>query len=371
MLSIVTWNWQQPDWPNFSWEAKLLAEFELQYVKSTGIIIGTRRHLGQAQREEIMIELMSDEIVATSAIEGEVLERESVQSSLRRRFGLSTPERRIHARESAVSEVHLEVFRNAIEPLTAAVLFRWHERFMYGRSDLANIGAYRTFHDPMQIVTGHGIRPEVHFEAPPSARIPQEMERFLSWFSSTGPGGTHPLPAITRAGLAHLYFESIHPFEDGNGRIGRAISEKALAQGAGDTQVSLLATTMLRRRKEYYAALQAASTHNEVSDWLTWFAKAVLESQQQLLRTLNLVLEKAAYFDVYRDRLNERHEKVLLRLFDAGEEGFTGGLSAAKYISITGVSTATATRDLTYLVEIGALRQTGELRYRRYHLALP
>src|SRR5450755_308172 len=135
----------------------------------------------------------------------------------------------------------------------------------------------------MEVVSGPVHAPRVHFEAPPSSRIPGEMARFVMWFNRTAPGGTEPLPALTRAGTAHLYFETIHPFEDGNGRIGRAIAEKSLAQSLGQPTLIVLAATILGRRASYYHGLEAASKRNEITDWLAWFAGITIEAQQRTL----------------------------------------------------------------------------------------
>ena len=180
-----------------------------------------------------------------------------------------------------------------------------------------------------------------------------------------------PLAALSRAGVAHLYFESIHPFEDGNGRIGRVISEKALAQCFGQPTLIALAATILTRRKAYYAALERANKENQVTSWLAWFAGIVLEAQTRTAASVEFLIDKTKLLDRLSGAINPRQEKALLRMLREGPEGFTGGLSAGKYMSITGASPATATRDLTDFVSKGALVRTGELRYARYDLAIP
>jgi Fic family protein len=194
------------------------------------------------------------------------------------------------------------------------------------------------------------------------------MQRFWDWLERTAPGGDTPLPAITRAGVAHLWFESIHPFEDGNGRVGRAISEKILAQGLANPVVTGMASTLLQHRKAYYAELERAHRELAITDWLLWFAAKTLEAQQSTLRQVEFVLDKARLMGRLRGALNERQEKALIRLFAAGPEGFKGGLSAANYMTITGAPSATTTRDLASLVEIGALTRTGANKATRYHL---
>jgi len=232
------------------------------------------------------------------------------------------------------------------------------------------MGRYRTDEEPMQVVSGSLHAPRVHFEAPPSARVPEEMARFVQWFNRTAPSGKEPLPALTRAGIAHLYFVSIHPFEDGNGRVGRAIAEKALAQSVGRPTLTALAATILRRRKAYYEALEAANKDNHLTDWLCWFGGIGLEAQRRTEAYVEFLLDKTRLLDRLRGQLNARQEKAVLRMLREGPEGFQGGLSAGNYMTITGASPATATRDLADLVEKGVLLRQGERRHARYELTI-
>jgi Fic family protein len=232
------------------------------------------------------------------------------------------------------------------------------------------IGGYRKHADAMQVISGPDYKRTVHFEAPPSSRVPGEMKRFIAWFNDTAPNGKHPLPALTRAGIAHLYFVSIHPFEDGNGRIGRALAEKSLAQNLGQPSLIALAYTIERKRKEYYAALERNNKETQITDWLTWSANTTLEAQINTIRRVDFYVAKANLYQRLRGKMNERQEKVIARMFREGIDGFRGGLSAENYIAISQTSRATATRDLQDLVEKGALTKTGELRHTRYHLKL-
>jgi Fic family protein len=223
----------------------------------------------------------------------------------------------------------------------------------------------------MQVVSGPAGESDVHFEAPPSSRVPSEMERFIAWFGRTAPSREESLPALTRAGIAHLYFESIHPFEDGNGRIGRAIAEKALTQSFGQSTLTALAATILGRRKSYYEALEASNKENEITRWLMWFAGVGIEAQRRTIALVEFLIDKTKMLDQLRGRLNQRQERALLRMFREGPEGFRGGLSAGKYSTITGASPATTTRDLADLVAKGALVRDGERRFARYRLGVP
>ena len=337
----------------------------------TGVFAGTVKHLPDFDQEQLKVEAITTEAVTTSEVEGEVLDRASVQSSIRRQFGLATDSRRVPAAEQGISEMMVDLYRSFAEALSDDMLFSWHRMLFKDRGGLTDIGRYRTGQEAMEIVSGPVHARSVHFEAPPSSRVPEEMARFVAWFNRTAPSGSEPLPALTRAGIAHLYFESIHPFEDGNGRIGRAIAEKALAQSFGQPTLIALAATILSRSKAYYATLEAANQRNEVTAWLSWFAGIALEAQRRTTVRVEFLIEKTRLLDRLRGQLNPRQEKALLRMLREGPEGFKGGLSAGNYATITGASPATATRDLTDLVDKGALFRLGELRHARYHVAIP
>ncbi len=367
----MAWNWQRPDWPNFTWNRDRLAAAEQQFLVGGGVLVGTVKHLGSEERDQLTIEVMSTEAVTTSEIEGEVLDRASVQSSIRKQLGLATDNRRVRPAEQGIAQMMVDLYRLFAAPLSDETLFAWHRMVVSGRRDLKDVGRYRTSDEPMQVVSGAIHSPKVHFEAPPSSQVKSEMARFIAWFGRTGPGGEEPLPALTRAGLAHLYFESIHPFEDGNGRIGRAIAEKSLAQSSGQPTLTALAATVLTRRKSYYDALEAANKQNEITGWLAWFAGVAIEAQRGTTALVEFLIDKAKLLDRLRGQLNDRQEKALLRMFREGPEGFKGGLSAGNYSRITGASPATATRDLVDLVAKGALVRVGERRHARYHLGVP
>ena len=367
----MMWNWQQPDWPEFSWDKTRLAKAEEHFLLGAGVLVGSVRHLGPEDEEQLRVEAISTEALTTSEIEGEILNRASVQSSIRRQLGLAADKRRVGPGEQGISEMMVDLYRGFATPITEETLFAWHRMVMRGRGDLRDLGRYRTGGEPMQVVSGAVHAPRVHFEAPPSSDVPREMARFVAWFNRTAPGAADPLPALSRAGAAHLYFESIHPFEDGNGRIGRAIAEKALAQGLSRPTLTALATTILAKRKAYYAALEAANKRNEITAWLCWFAATAIEAQQRTLAQVEFLIDKTRLLDRLRGQLNARQEKALLRMLREGPEGFRGGLSAGNYIRITGASPATATRDLADLAARGALKRVGERRHARYHLTIP
>jgi Fic family protein len=368
----MRWNWERPEWPELNWDHAKMAAQEEQFLLGSGVVIGMVRHLGEEGRDQLLVEALSGEALTTSEIEGEILMRASVQSSIQQQLGLAAEKRRVTAAEQGVAEMMVDLYRSSSEPLSDEMLFRWHRMVTAGRRDLGDVGRYRTSQAPMQIVSGRMGAERVHFEAPPSMRIPMEMERFLGWFHRTAPQGSEALPALTRAGIAHLYFESIHPFEDGNGRIGRAIAAKVLAQGTGQPIVVALAGTMLAHRKSYYGALERAGkqAQSDVTPWLEWFAEIALEAERRTTALVEFLIAKAKLLDRMRGRLNLRQEKALLRVLKEGPEGFKGGLSAGNYAAITGASPATTTRDLADLTEKGVLVRTGERRHARYAVNL-
>ncbi len=364
----MVWNWQQPDWPHFRYEELSLVGYDNRLLLGAGLLFGAFKHLDEEEKSQLTIELISNEALKTSKIEGEYLDRDSLQSSIRRQLGLSSDNRRISAAEQGIAQVMVDLYQEFQSPLSHDTLFNWHIMLTNGRRDLNDIGRYRTHQEPMQIVSEPIHSPRVNYEAPPSTQVMSEMSRFITWFNETDPKGKSPLPALVRAGIAHLYFESIHPFEDGNGRIGRAIAEKALAQCLGQPTLIAIARTIERNKKAYYTALEQANKNNEITAWLIYFADTVLSAQSYTQVRLEFLINKAKLYDKLRGQLNVRQEKALPRMFREGPEGFKGGLSAEKYLSITGTTRPTATRDLQDLVIKGALTRTGERKHTRYSL---
>ncbi len=364
----MTWNWEQSNWPNFEYDSAALEPLEKQFLLQSGEFIGAFKHIGSDEQGTLKIELISEEAVKTSEIEGEILNRDSVQSSLLHQLGLSADQPQVPAAERGIAQMMVDLYRNYSAPLSDQTMFEWHRLLLSGDKSIQVIGGYRTHSDAMQVVSGPIHKRTVHFEAPPSARVPDEMKRFIAWFNDTAPGGKNPLSPLARASITHLYFVCVHPFEDGNGRIGRALAEKSLAQNLGQPSLIALAYTIERKRKDYYAQLERNNKEIEITDWMKYFANTVLEAQTNTIKRVDLYVAKARFYEWQRGKLSERQEKVIARMFKEGIDGFRGGLSAENYIGIAKTSRATATRDLQDLVEKGALTKTGELRHTRYHL---
>jgi len=368
MIAENQWNWQQHDWPRFRFDNSALAEREANFLLHGGFLMGTLLHFREDDKSALTVELISDEALRTSEIEGEFLNRESVQSSIRRHFGLATDTRRVPPAEQGIADMMMDLYRSFAAPLAHETMFRWHAMLTAGRRDLKNIGAYRTHGEPMQIISGPIGNPTIHFEAPPSAVVEKDMEGFVNWFNDTAPHRNKALPALTRAGIAHLYFVTIHPFEDGNGRMARALAEKALSQALSQPTLIALSQTIQKNRNSYYEALHRSSRDNEITAWLVYFADTVLQAQDTTRRMIDFLIQKTKLYDRIKGQLNERQGKAIARIFREGTEGFKGGLSAVNYISITGAARATATRDLQDLVDKGVLIRTGALKSTRYHL---
>ncbi|MBH5371059.1 Fic family protein [Bradyrhizobium glycinis] len=366
----MPWNWEDPNWPNFSYDIHALYKFEAAFLLRSGEFFGAFKHVTQNDQANLRIELISEEALKTSEIEGEILDRDSVQSSLRYQFGIAEDQSGVPAAERGIAQMMVDLYRKFAEPLSDETMFAWHKMLMADSRTIQVIGGYRTHADPMQVVSGPISHRKVHFEAPPSEHMAHEMAAFITWFNETAPGGARALPALTRAALAHLYFVSIHPFEDGNGRIARALAEKSLAQNLNQPTLIALAYTIERKRKAYYDALEHNNKSTEVTDWLIYFAETVLEAQDNTNKRVEFYVAKTGFYERLRGQLNDRQQKAIARMFKEGIEGFKGGLSAENYIRITRASRATATRDLQDLVAKGALTKTGELRHTRYYLKL-
>jgi len=370
-MKLKKWNWQQADWPNFSFDNERLVSLENEYAKESGISLGVMRHLSKKDQGELRIEIICNEALKTSEIEGEYLDRDSLQSSICKEFGVG--EKYLHGNikpeEAGIAMMMKDLYTNFNSPLTNETLCVWHDMLFNGRTDIER-GKYRTSNDDMRVVSGRVDKPKIHFIAPPAFKIQKEMDQFIRWFNRTAPGGKEQLSPLVRAGIAHLYFVSIHPFEDGNGRISRALTEKALSQNLEKPTLIALSSTISDKKKDYYAILELQNKNNQITPWLFYFGKTVIEAQKQTIKLVDFVIAKAKFFDAYDALLNPRQKKAVLRIFKEGPKGFSGGFSAKNYISIVKTTSATATRDLKNLVNKEIFSKTGKLKSTRYELNL-
>lgn len=367
----MTYNWQNPEWPGFFFETTDIQPFILEFAKETGEINGIIQGLPDQLKQETLLQLMMSEAVKTSEIEGEYISREDVLSSLRNNLGLN--EMPVHVKDrraTGIAQLMTEVRKSFQEPLTTTMLKTWHSLLMSGTRNI-NPGVWRTGIAPMQVISGAVGREVVHYEAPPSEQVPSEMEAFVEWYNSavfTLKGEI--AEGVLKSAIAHLYFESIHPFEDGNGRIGRAVAEKALSQSLKRPVMLSLSKAIEKNKKDYYKALKEAQRTLNITRWINYFAIVILEAQRDAKIMVQFTLKKARFFDRYREEFNERQTKAVLKIMERGADGFEGGMTAKKYMGITQASKATATRDLQQLYDLGVFRREGGGRSVRYQLNL-
>lgn len=367
----MSYNWQLPDWPHFHYDLKNIEDLLLSFAEKEGHVSGILKALPEDTQTEATIDMMVAEAMKTSEIEGEYLSRQDVMSSIKNNLGLNAQPEHIRDQKSqGAAELMIDVRNTFSQTLTEERLFSWHTMIMKGQTK-HTVGAWRTHEDPMQVVSGPIGKWTVHFEAPPSKQVPQEMNAFIQWFNSTAPGAPNQIKKTpVRSAIAHLYFESIHPFEDGNGRVGRAIAEKALSQGLGRPILLSLSNTIEANKSAYYDALKEAQRSNEITGWIQYFVSAIVDAQILAQEHIEFTLKKTRFFQHFQDRLNERQLRVIRRMFEEGPQGFKGGMSTKKYIAITDTSKATATRDLQNLVSNGALLSSGAGRSTRYQVNL-
>ncbi len=325
--------------------------------------------LGFELRQETVLRTLTTDVLKSSEIEGERLDAEQVRSSLARRLGIKFSALKPMDRNvDGIVEMMLDATRQYDRPLTQERLFAWHvSLFPAGRSGLHRIqtGRWRTDNTgPMEVISGAVGREHVHFEAPPAADLDLEMRRFLDWFNSA-----NSLDPVMKAGLAHLWFVTVHPFDDGNGRIARAIADMALARSEGTSQRFYSMSAQIRQeRKVYYEVLERTQKGTmDVTRWMEWFLRCLQRAIDQAQTELNSVLAKAQFWkSIASIQLNERQRLVIGRLV----EGFEGNLTSSKYAKLAGCSPDTALRDILFLAEHGILlRNQGGGRSTSYRFA--
>ena len=357
--TAARWIWQRDDWPRIT-RGCAIPEAEDAFLASADALRGHMARLDDTARNMLIVDALAWDGWATSAIEGEFLSRSSLQSSLRRRLGLPVePGAPNGRREQGLAELLLSTMETWRQPLTAEQMKEWQRTLCGHRIDLDVVGEYRTSREPMQVVSARaGHPPTVHYEAPPSAAVADEMARFVRWFNDSEPGGPQPMPAVQRAAWAHHHFVAIHPFEDGNGRIARQLAGKALMQGAESPIAPALATAIEQHRSHYYDALKASQRFKQprLDIWTKHFAEMVADGQAGMLSMARFAAAQAMFWDEYRDALTADQSKVAKRLFEAGPAGFLGGLSTKNYATIAKVTEQAAARDIADMVALGALR---------------
>lgn len=365
----MTYNWQQKDWTKFSYDINKLEDKLYSFAEKSGRISGILKAMTREDHVQTMINILVTEAIKTSEIEGEYLSRIDVLSSIRNNLGLNTnPEYIKDKNAEGMATLITDVQNSYAEKLTKEKLFDWHKLIFPTASNI-NVGRWRTHDNPMQVVSGRIDKPVVHFEAPPSNQVPFEMDNFITWFNETAPNGSKMIKhAAIRSAISHLYFETIHPFEDGNGRIGRSIAEKALSQTVGYPLLLSLSATIEANKKAYYNALKEGQSSNEITAWIEYFIDVILKAHDESESLIDFTLKKVKLFDQFENQLNNRQLKAVKRMLSEGPKGFEGGMTAKKYMRLNQTSKPTATRDLQKMVELNIFKVEGDGRSTAYHI---
>jgi len=361
MTQEAQYIWQHPSWPRFRWDNATLMKPLGDCRFQQGSLLAQMRELGLEVRQQARAEVLIEEALKTSEIEGERLDPNAVRSSVARRLGLPTAGLREVRNQHAdgMVEILLDATLGYEQELAPERLFGWHAAlFPTGYSGLHKIrvASWRDDRDgPMRIVSGPIGKEKVHYEALPAKSLDREMKLYLDWWEES----RQDLDGLLRAAVSHLWFVAVHPFEDGNGRIARTLTEMALAQDeALDTRFYSLSSQIMADRESYYSVLERTNKGNgDITEWILWFlgcmSRAILRSNDLLTN----VMQKSRFWHRHaQKKLNERQRKVLNRLLDAGPDGFEGGMTNRKYAGIAHVSRATAQRELADLIEKGVLR---------------
>jgi len=375
-MQAIKWIWHQDDWPNFAWDSEALASLLRDVTQLQGRLLGKIDNLGPEQSLESALDAQLQNIVQSSAIEGETLNVESVRSSLACRLGVKEAGlSKTTAQTEGFAELLLDATQNHSEDLTLDRLYKWHRYLFPENADSSfsleniNVGELRG-DELMQVVSGPHHKRTVHFEAPPRDGLEAQIDDFLIWLSNSR--SDNSLDPLLRAGLAHFWFVTLHPFDDGNGRLARAVSDYVLAQGEQQSiRYYAMAASIMESRKSYYEILESTQKGSlDITEWLNWFLETLKATFDSSLSKIDLVLKKARFWQAHaQDGLKTEQVKVLNRLLDAGPGGFDGGLSAKKYQSLAKVSKATATRHITEMLEKGCLaRLEGGGRSTKYEV---
>lgn len=369
---MTQWIWQQPDWPAFHWQEETVLPLLRLLQRKSGVLIG-RSEMQDGERQTL--DALLSNILASSAIEDERLNAQSVRSSLARRLGVDddTPFP-VSERSEGVTSITFDAIDNRHEPLSLARLHQWH-RWLFPNDPWAmravHVGELRGG-EPMQVISGRIDKPVVHFEAPPRDGLDVRLEAFIRWFNQSK---DDPLTdPILRAAIAHLWFVTLHPYDDGNGRLTRALTDLALAQADNQSiRLYAMSVSILEKRNQYYQILEHTQKGGlDITGWLQWFLKTLDTTLDTALARVDSTLAKSRYWqrnDALRHTLSTEQLKVINRLLDGGESGFSDGISASQYQKVAKVSKATATRHLAYLLEQGLLEKLpGGGRNTRYQI---
>ncbi len=333
-----------------------------------GELTGVSKGLSKDEFVVNMINQMMSEAIKTSEIEGEFFSREDVMSSIKNNLGLNKNYVSVrNPKADQIGKIVVEIRENYAKKMTESQLKHLHLILMENEKSVT-AGKWRTGKQPMQIVSGAFGKEKIHFEAPPSEFVPQEIKNFVKWYNSFTCSATDFDEILIKTAITHLYFESIHPFEDGNGRIGRVIAEKCFFQSVGNYLPISFSTIIEKDKKAYHQNLKLAQQTLEITSWIVYFSKVVLDALIDAQEKILFTMSKTRFFDEHKEILNNRQVKAIRKIFEEGTNGFEGGMTAKKYMSITKTSKATATRDLQDLVGKGIFSFSGMGRNVSYAL---
>src|SRR5690606_28414442 len=343
------YNWQYKDWPNFRFTLESLQTISISFAEELGVVNGLITGLNDDLKQETIIEILISEAIKSSEIEGEYMSRIDMMSSIKRNLGLRSDINVTDKRVAGMATLMTEVRDSYLQDLSIEMIIKWHKVLMESFSTI-NAGQWREGSEPMQVVSGAYGREVVHYEAPPSEIVAQEMQTFINWFNKDDLSHLDKISrAIVKSAIVHLYFESIHPFEDGNGRIGRALAEYTLSHTLRSPVLLSISKVIEKNKTQYYEALKDAQSSLDITDWIVYFGNIILAAQIEAKLLVEFTVKKVKYFDSFKELLNERQLKAINRMFEAGVDGFQGGMTAKKYMAIAKTSKATATRDLQHL----------------------
>ena len=374
--SPQVWIWSHPQWPYFEWADEVILPL-LQAVRlKQGVLLGKAGAVGREADAKVALDMLLQNIITSSAIEGEQLNVASVRSSLAKRLGLASDQAYpTSSRSEGLAAMMLDAVSNLDDPLSSDRLFQWH-RWLFPMDAFSvlsiKVGELRGS-DPMQVVSGRIDRPKVHFEAPPRAVLEDELACFIDWFNQSRVDVR--LDPLLRAGICHLWLVTLHPFDDGNGRITRTLTDMALAQADSQSiRLYALSAAILKQRKDYYRILEQSQRAGvEITHWLVWFLNMLDATLQASLDKIERTLAKTRFWQYHHDAgLLPEQIKVLNRLLEGGENNFEHGISASQYQAVAKVSKATATRHLSELLVKGCIEKLpGGGRSTRYQICYP
>lgn len=369
------WIWQQADWPEFRWDNERVQPLLREAHLNLGVLLGRAGSVGGDLDAATALDALLQNIITSSAIEGEGLNAASMRSSLARRLGIRLEDELTHAissRTEGLAELMMDAVQNTQVPLSLERLLKWHGwLFPDDEPRLVSIRVGQLRGDePMQVVSGRIDKPKIHFEAPPRSILEEQLAQFIDWFNQANKPSLDPL---VRAAITHFWFITLHPFDDGNGRITRALTDLALAQAdAQSIRLYAMSAAILASRNDYYRILEQSQKGDlNITAWLEWFFLTLNTTLQMALAAIDRTLQKRRFWQQFQtDNFSVEQRKVLNRLLDGGERGFEGGISAAQYQKVTKVSKATATRHLSDLLNKGCLQKLpGGGRSTRYQIA--